>query len=92
MKHVAIDDAKSRLEALVAEIESSGDDVVLTRNGVAVARLVREGPQSRHLELTPEQIEKRRQAIASIRERAAAIDLKATPEEIKSWINEGRRV
>jgi prevent-host-death family protein len=42
MKHVAITEAKTQLNELVAEIESTGDDVVLTRDGVPVARLIRE--------------------------------------------------
>jgi antitoxin (DNA-binding transcriptional repressor) of toxin-antitoxin stability system len=90
MKHVAIDDAKTRLESLVADVESTGDEVVLTRDGVAVARLVREKPTSQP-ELTPEEIERRHEAIARIRRRALGIGSPVTPEEIKEWINEGRR-
>jgi len=55
MKHVAITEAKTQLNELVAEIESTGDDVVLTRDGVPVARLIRENKQSLSEELMPEQ-------------------------------------
>jgi antitoxin (DNA-binding transcriptional repressor) of toxin-antitoxin stability system len=90
MKHVALSDAQSQLDQLVAEIESTGDDVVITRDGVAVARLVREAAPDL-AELTPEQIERRRQAIARIRANARSLGIATTHEEIKEWINEGRR-
>ncbi|HEY0330428.1 MAG TPA: type II toxin-antitoxin system Phd/YefM family antitoxin [Rhodopseudomonas sp.] len=88
MRHVAITDAKSQLENLLAEVESTGDDVIITRDGVAVARLVREEAAAR--EIPPDEIERRRAVIAGIRRRATTINLGATQEEIKSWINEGR--
>jgi prevent-host-death family protein len=40
MKEVAVHEAKSRLSELLAEVESSGEPVTITRHGVAVARLV----------------------------------------------------
>jgi prevent-host-death family protein len=84
MKHIGIFDAKTHLSSLVDEVEKGGE-VVITRHGKPVARLVR--AQS---EFTPEQIEKRRQAIRDIRTIASELKIKATHEEIKSWINEGR--
>lgn len=88
MKHVPIKDAKSQLDQLVADIESTGDDVVITRDGVAVVRLVREvNPAA---ELTPEEIERRRVVVDRIRQRAAKINLGVSQDEIKEWINEGR--
>ena len=90
MKHVAITEAESQLNKLVAEIESTGDEVVITRDGVPVARLVRENKQSQSHELTPEQIEKRRMTIARLQQIAREVNIGATHEEIKGWINEGR--
>ena len=37
-KHVASTDAEAHLKDLVAEVESTGDEIVLTRNGAPVAR------------------------------------------------------
>lgn len=90
MKHVALDEAKIQLDRLVAEVEFTGDDVVLTRGGVAVVRLVRE-TVSAPSELTPAQIERRREVIARVRQRAAEFGPGPSHEEIKQWVNEGRR-
>jgi prevent-host-death family protein len=85
IKHVGIFEAKTRLSALVDEVER-GKDVVITRHGKPVARLVRaeERPGA-------EVIARRREAIAELREMARQRGLRATHEEIKSWIEEGRR-
>jgi hypothetical protein len=40
--------------------------------------------------LTEEQMAERRMAIAGLREIAKKLNISATHEEIKSWINEGR--
>ncbi len=40
MKEVAVYEAKTRLSELLAEVESSGEPVTITRRGQAVARLV----------------------------------------------------
>ncbi len=39
MKEVALHDAKNRLSALIAEIEESGEEVVITRHGKPTVRL-----------------------------------------------------
>ncbi|MDI3471003.1 MAG: Prevent host death protein, Phd antitoxin [Pseudolabrys sp.] len=83
-KHVGMFEAKTNLSALVEEVEKGGS-VVITRHGKPVAKLVRATP-----ELTPEEIVQRRDAIAALRKLARELDIKATHEEIKSWINEGR--
>lgn len=90
MKHVTITEAEAQFDKLVAEVEQTGDEVVITRDGTPVARLVRE---NRPLgdELTPEQIERRRQAWLNLREIGKRLNIGATQEEIKEWINEGRR-
>ncbi len=84
MKHVGIFEAKTNLSALIEEVEKGGS-VVITRHGKPVAKLVRAEP-----ELTAEEIARRRVAIQKLREIAREINVKATPEEIKAWINEGR--
>ncbi|HEX3442212.1 MAG TPA: type II toxin-antitoxin system prevent-host-death family antitoxin [Pseudolabrys sp.] len=83
-KHVGMFEAKTNLSALVEEVEKGGT-VVITRHGKPVAKLV---PAQR--ELTDEQIAERRKALKEIRARANELKINATPEEIKSWINEGR--
>jgi len=83
-KHVGIFEAKTNLSALVEEVEKGGS-VVITRHGKPVAKLVPAQP-----ELTKDQIARRLQALKEIRARANDLKINATPEEIKSWINEGR--
>jgi antitoxin (DNA-binding transcriptional repressor) of toxin-antitoxin stability system len=70
--------------------ESTGNEVVTTRDGVPVARLVRENKQSGSDELTPVQIRRRRKAVARLQQIAGELNAGATHEEIKEWINEGR--
>ncbi|MBI4275380.1 MAG: type II toxin-antitoxin system prevent-host-death family antitoxin [Rhizobiales bacterium] len=84
MKHVGIFEAKTHLSSLVDEVEK-GQEIVITRHGKPVARLVR--AEVTH---SPEQIERRRQAIARLNEIANKLKINPTLEEIKSWINEGR--
>jgi prevent-host-death family protein len=84
MKHVGIFEAKTHLSSLVDEVEQ-GREVVITRHGKPVAKLVRAQP-----ELTEEQIARRRKAVAELREIAKRLNIRATQEEIKSWIEEGR--
>jgi prevent-host-death family protein len=85
MKHVGIFDAKTHLSALVDEVEK-GREVVITRHGKPVARLVRAADR-----LSPEQVEKRRKAWMELREIGRRLNINASHEEIKSWIEEGRR-
>lgn len=84
MKQVGIFEAKTHLSALLDEVEQGGE-VTITRHGKPVARLVQV-----HAEVTPEEMEKRRAAIARLRARAKEINLQVTQEEIKEWIEEGR--
>jgi len=46
MKEVAVYEAKTRLSELLAEVEA-GEQVVITRRGVPVAKLVAPGPARR---------------------------------------------
>jgi prevent-host-death family protein len=84
MKHVGIFEAKTNLSSLVDEVEK-GSDIVITRHGRPVAKLVR--AEERH---SPEAIARRRQAIAELREMARKRGLRVSHEEIKSWIEDGR--
>ena len=40
MKEVALHDAKNRLSAIVQEVEETGGEIVITRHGKPVARLL----------------------------------------------------
>ncbi|UCE30258.1 MAG: type II toxin-antitoxin system prevent-host-death family antitoxin [Burkholderiales bacterium] len=46
MKEVAVYEAKTRLSELLVEV-AGGEQVIITRRGVAVARLVAAGPAKR---------------------------------------------
>jgi prevent-host-death family protein len=83
-KHVGMFEAKTKLSALVEEVEKGGA-VVITRHGKPVAKLVRA-----ESELSEEEIAQRREAIKGLRKLARELNIKATHEEIKSWIDEGR--
>ena len=84
MKHVGVFEAKTKLSALIDEVEKGGE-IVITRHGKPVARLVRE-----RAELTPEQIARRKAAIARLNKTAAELKINPTQDEIKRWIAEGR--
>ena len=85
MKHVGMFEAKTNLSALVEEVEKGCQVFIITRHGKPVAKLVRAEP-----ELTEEEMAQRREAIAGLREIAKKLNIRATQEEIKSWIEEGR--
>lgn len=85
MKQVGIFEAKTHLSSLLDAVEK-GDEITITRHGRPVARLVQVKS-----ELSEEEIEQRRQAIRNLRSLARELKLGATQDEIKSWINEGRR-
>jgi prevent-host-death family protein len=84
MKHVGMFEAKTHLSSLVEEVEKGGE-VVITRHGKPVARLVRAEEQ-----LSPEQVAKQQQAVAELREMARKRGLRISHEEIKSWTEDGR--
>ena len=84
MKTLGIFEAKTHLSSLVDAVEA-GEEVVITRHGKPVAKLVR--ANDRH---SPEAIERRRKALAELREIAKELKINASQEEIKAWINEGR--
>jgi prevent-host-death family protein len=82
MKEVGVFEAKNTLSALLSLVES-GEEVVITRHGKPVARLV--PPKGRHSR------EEARAAIRRIRERAEAAKLGPFDwEEWKAYRDEGR--
>jgi prevent-host-death family protein len=92
MKHVGIFEAKTHLSSLVDEV-TRGNEVMITRHGKPVAKLVSCTPRQQ-LDLSPpspELVAKRREALAELREIAARLKINPSHEEIKSWINEGRK-
>lgn len=85
MKQIGIFEAKAQLSSLLDEVERGGE-VTITRHGKPIAKLV---PATS--ELSPEEIAKRKDAIRNLRTMARELKISATQEEIKDWINEGRR-
>lgn len=84
MKHVGVFEAKTNLSRLIEQVEK-GHEVMITRNGKPVAKLVRA-----RAEPTPEEIERRRETLKRLRDIANELKINATQEEIREWINEGR--
>ena len=84
MKHVGIFDAKTHLSSLIDEVEQGGE-IVITRHGKPVARLVRSDDK-----LSPEAVARRQKALAELREIGRRLNLNLTQQEIKRRIEEGR--
>jgi prevent-host-death family protein len=83
MATVGLFEAKTHLSALV-ERAKNGEEIVITQRRRPVARLVAvEGPTLDRAALLEDLLELRRNFQAR--------GISATPEEIKSWIDEGRR-
>ena len=64
---------------------AGGGEVVITRHGTPVAKLVTYEPQP-----DPEIVAKRRKALLEIRELVKKRKTRVSMKEIKDWINEGR--
>jgi len=79
MERIGIYDARSKLSELIERVQS-GEEVVLTRHGEAVARLV---PEKRR--------RKRSRAAAVARIRALARKLDIRDVDVRKLIEEGRR-
>jgi prevent-host-death family protein len=88
MKHVGMFEAKTTLSSLVEEVEKGGE-VVITRHGKPVAKLVHVKYAERPY--TPAEIKRRRKALEDIRAIAGTFNVKLTREEIKARIREGQR-
>ncbi|NVN87072.1 MAG: type II toxin-antitoxin system prevent-host-death family antitoxin [Rhodopseudomonas sp.] len=85
MKQIGIFEAKAQLSSLLDEVERGGE-VTITRHGKPIAKLVQATA-----ELSPDEIAKRKHAIRNLRALARKLKIPATQDEIKAWINEGRR-
>jgi prevent-host-death family protein len=82
MKEVGVLEAKTHFSSLLDEV-SAGAEVLITRHGKAVAKLVPSEPQPRD----------RREAVAAIRALRAEIEAKYGVDEDFDWkaaVNEGR--
>jgi prevent-host-death family protein len=81
MERIGIYDARSRLSELVGRVEA-GEEVVLTRRGRAVARLVRAEEETRR--------KARADAVARIRALRKRMNLHISRAEIRRAIAKGR--
>ena len=86
MKQVGIFDAKTHLSSLIEEVEKGGE-IVITRHGKPVARLVRAEER-----LSPEAVAKRQKALKELLEIGDRLKINATHEQIKAWIEEEQYV
>lgn len=77
-------EAKTKLSALLDRVER-GEEIVITRRGKAVARLVPASDEQDRLDRQARAIEKLRAFGEKFKGRGI------THAEIKGWINEGRR-
>ena len=82
MDEVSVFDAKNRLSALLDAVEG-GREITITRRGKPVAKLIRIASKDRARQLVED--------ARALRERIAAKGERFTAEEIKSFIEEGRR-
>ena len=82
MGSYSVAEAKNRLSVLIAKA-IEGEEVVITRHGKEVARLV--PPR------TVINRDEARAAMARLRARAKSLKLGITLEEALAWRNEGRR-
>lgn len=89
MREVALYDAKNNLSALIAEIEASGEEILITRHGAPAARLSPVAPS-----LSPAQRAEILARIAANRDAWAAAHAEAARpipwENVKAWMDDGR--
>ena len=81
MERIGIYDARSRLSELVERVEA-GEEVVLTRRGQPVVRMVRAEPHERN--------QARAEAVKRIRALRKRMNLRVTQAEIRRAIARGR--
>ena len=84
MKRMGIEQASQNLPTLIDEVEKGGE-VILTRDGHPVAKLV-----PCRISYSATQVDDRRKALLEIREMAKRRGQRVSIEEIKAWIDEGR--
>ena len=89
MREIALYDAKNNLSALIAEIEASGEEIVITRHGAPAAKLV---PVTRAA--TPQERANVLSRLAANRDAWVAANAGAAQpvpwEQVKAWMDEGR--
>ncbi len=78
---VSVYEAKTHLSRLLADVEQ-GREVTITRHGRPVARLVPVGDPA----------DDRAAAVARLRALKRELDVRATPAEIRAWIDDGKRL
>lgn len=81
MERIGIFDARARFSELIGRVEA-GEEVVLTRHGKPVVRLIRAGQNT--------QSKSRAAAVRRIRSLSKTLDLKIGPKELKNAIAAGR--
>ncbi|MGQ0512352.1 MAG: type II toxin-antitoxin system Phd/YefM family antitoxin [Betaproteobacteria bacterium] len=81
MERIGIYDARSRLSELIGRVEA-GEEVILTRRGQAVVRMVRAEEETRR--------RARVEAVRRIRALRQRMNLKITRAELKRAIARGR--
>ena len=84
MRYIPVAEFKDRCSELVAAAEA-GEDIVITRHGREVAKVVG---------LVEDRMARQRAAVDAMAQLGQRIRAKygpTTPEEIREWINEGRR-
>lgn len=89
MREVALHEAKNALSALVAEVEATGREIMITRHGRPAARIAPAKPALSQ----EERAEILRRVIANRDAQALAHPESATPtswEELKGWMDEDR--
>ena len=86
MKEIAVYEAKTRLSELLAEVEA-GEQFVITRRGVAVARLVAAAPAAARRTQGNAQRQRVNQAIADLAQLRSATLLDVL---LKDAIDQGR--
>jgi len=78
---VSVYEAKTHLSRLIGEVEA-GLEVTITRHGKAVAKLVPVG----------DGVDERAAAVARLRALKREVGVNATPAEIRSWIDDGKKL
>ncbi|MCX6411899.1 MAG: type II toxin-antitoxin system prevent-host-death family antitoxin [Actinobacteria bacterium] len=78
---ISVYEAKTHLSRLIADVEA-GEEVTITRHGKPVARLV---PAT-------DTTDTRAAAVDRLRALKRELGVQATPEEIRSWIDDGKKL
>jgi len=80
MERIGVENARHNLTNIIKRVEA-GEEIILTRYGRDVAYIASPGTNDAH---------KRETFFALLKKLKAHSPIKATPEEIGEWIEEGR--